>query len=158
MEKVDQTYDLEKIKLEIKGLENTLGWTKETQMYLQTPDGLPYKSQLLRSSPENNKQYTVFTIDQNTEIARYILDNDLYRTRILKLQSCRCYSWHKDRELRMHLAVTTNEKCFIIENERIKHIPSDGSPYIVNTIDKHTAMNCNLTNFDRMHIVGTIRG
>ena len=45
---------------------------------------------------------------------------------------------------------------FIIENEKMQHIPQDGHPYIVNTYDKHTAMNCNPTQFDRIHIVGTI--
>jgi len=156
LEKVAKTYDLEKIKLEIKTLEDTLTWTNDTQMYLQTPDGKPYTSQLFRSSSENNKRYTVFTIDPNTEIARYILENNLYRTRILKLRQGKCYSWHSDKELRMHLAITTNKKCFIIENEKMIHVPADNSPYIVNTIAKHTAMNCNPHEFDRIHIVGTL--
>ena len=156
MEKVNLQYDLVKIKLEIKELEDTLGWLNEKHMYLQTPDGNPYVSQLLRSSPENNKRYTEFVIDPSTEIAKFITENNLYRTRILKLKSGQCYSWHRDKELRMHLAVITNKKCFVIENEKMQHVPDNGHPYIVNTHDKHTAMNCNPIDFDRIHIVGTI--
>ena len=156
MEKVDRLYDIEKIRYEFRELVDTLGWLNEKHIYLQTPDGKPLESQLHRSSPKRNKKYTNLIIDPNTEIAKFILDNNLYRTRILKLQSGQCYSWHRDKELRMHLAVTTNEKCFVIENEKMQHVPSDGHPYIVNTYDKHTAMNCNSMQFDRIHIVGTI--
>jgi len=156
VEKVGRLYNLEKIRNEIKELQDTLGWLNEKHIYLQTPDGKPYINQLFRSSPKNNQRYTNLVIDKNTEIAKFIFDNNLYRTRILKLQSGQCYSWHRDRELRMHLAITTNDKCFVIENEKMQHIPQDGYPYIVNTYDKHTAMNCNPTQFDRIHIVGTI--
>ncbi len=158
MEKVDKHYNLEKIRIEIQELQDTLGWMNNKHMYLQTQDGKPLVSQLFRSKPEHNKTYNQLVIDSNTEIAKFITENNLYRTRILKLQSGQCYSWHKDRELRMHLAITTNEKCFVIENEKMQHVPQDGHPYIVNTYDKHTAMNCNPIDFDRIHIVGTIPG
>ena len=156
MEKIDKKYDLEKIKVELNNIINDVGWLNKTHIYLQTPDGLPYKEQLLRSNPENNKRYITLTIKDDTEIARYILENSLYRTRVLKLPTGKCYSWHSDKELRVHLAVTTNDKCFIVENKKLVNVPSDGSPYLINTINKHTAMNCNREDFDRIHIVGTI--
>ncbi len=156
MERVERHYDIEKIRNEIQQLQDTIGWLNDKHMYLQTRDGKPVESQLFRSKPEHNKTYNKLVIDENLEISKFILENNLYRTRVLKLQAGQCYSWHRDRELRMHLAIITNEKCFIIENKTMQHVPQDGHPYIVNTYDKHTAMNCNPTQFDRIHIVGTI--
>ena len=48
----------------------------------------------------------------------------------------------------------TNEHCLIILNNEIKHYPADGSYYLVDTTQYHTAVNASIHN--RIHIVGVV--
>jgi hypothetical protein len=83
-----------------------------------------------------------------------IKDLKMYRTRIMKLKSKTCYSYHKDLSKRIHIPIQTNENCFIIIDKKIEHLPADGNYHVVDTTQYHTALNASF--LDRIHLVGII--
>jgi len=80
---------------------------------------------------------------------------NMYHTRVLLLKPKVCYSIHNDRSKRIHIPVYTNEKCWVIVNKEIMHLPADGNYYEIDTTQQHTALNGSWE--DRIHIVGCIR-
>lgn len=148
-------YNIKQIKEEIKELEASVGWGDRNQMSLQSPDGSfrtgDGKIEYHEGWAETD--FTSLNIDDDWEISRFIKDNDLYRTRIMKLQPRECYSYHWDRTPRVHLAVITHENCFISIDDKLTHVPADGNAYWIDTRKNHTAMNCTL-DLERIHIVG----
>ena len=83
-----------------------------------------------------------------------IKDLNLYRTRVMNMKSKSCYTIHRDWTKRIHIPVITNEHCFLIVNNEIKHYPADGNHYLVDTTQLHTAVNASREN--RIHIVGVV--
>jgi hypothetical protein len=83
-------------------------------------------------------------------------DMKMYRTRILKLHSFDCYSYHYDLSKRIHIPITTNKKCMFIIDDIVYRFPADGSVYLVDTTKFHTAINANREDFIRIHIVGCV--
>jgi hypothetical protein len=64
-----------------------------------------------------------------------------------------CLSWHVDDTKRIHYPIKTQEGCFMIIEEEIKHLPQH-TWWLTNTLVKHTAMNASLE--DRVHLVVTL--
>lgn len=149
------SYNIEEIKEEIDELEAFVGWGDRNQMSLQSPDGSfrTGDGKIEYHEGWSETDFTALNIDDDWEIARFITDNNLYRTRIMKLKPRECYSYHFDRTPRVHLAVDTHEHCFISINNMLQHVPADGNAYWIDTRQYHTAMNCTL-DFERIHIVG----
>ncbi len=148
-------YDIEKIKKEIDVLIDEHGWHNNSQLSLQSPDGNFHTG---NGKIEWNPGYKEEDFKQiNTpidwEITKFILQEELYRTRIMKLKPKECYSWHRDRTTRAHLVIETTENCFMLIDKDVMHIPANGKPYLLDTTKFHTAMNCTL-DFDRIHLVG----
>lgn len=79
----------------------------------------------------------------------------LGRVRIMKSDPKTCLSWHKDYHPRVHYPMKTQEGCFMIIEEEVKHLPQNTWWY-TNTTVKHTAMNA--SKEDRLHLVATILG
>ena len=145
-------YDLDIIKKELKSLPNY-----DTQLYLQgdTPDmdaNEPIKNYLLVDETENDFNVPLFDIPYINSILK---ENNLVRTRIMKMKPKTCYYWHHDKTKRLHIPIETHEHCFLLlDNDRI-HLPADGTAYEVDTTVNHTALNC--SKVDRIHIVGVIK-
>lgn len=148
-------YNIDKVRLEIDMLTDEHGWGNRNQLSLQSPDGnfetgdgkIEYHPGMAETD------FTSLNLDPDWEISKFISDNNLYRTRIMKLLPKQCYSYHWDRTPRVHLAVDTHEHCFISIDDKLVHVPSDGYAYWIDTRKYHTAMNCTL-DFERVHIVG----
>lgn len=160
MIRIDNKYNLEKIRAEIDELLAVHDLIKGSQLMLQSPAGDNWYDIRAPYQIHPDLRETDFKIPntpQDWEITRFITDNGICRTRLLKLKARECYTWHKDVGHRMHLAVHTNDKCFFVEHGQLQNIPSDGYPYIVDVGDYHTAMNCSDYEFDRIHLVGVIR-
>ena len=83
-----------------------------------------------------------------------IKDLNLYRTRVMNMEPKTCYTLHRDPEKRIHIPVITNNNCFLIINNEIKHYPADGNYYLTDTTQLHTAVNASRKN--RIHIVGVV--
>ena len=144
-------YDLELIKKEL----NTLP-EYDTQLYLQgdTPDMIadePIKNYLLVDETEKDFWVPLFDIPYINSIMK---DNNLVRTRIMKMKPKTCYYWHHDKTKRLHIPIQTHEHCFLLlDNDRI-HLPADGTAYEIDTRLNHTALNC--SKIDRIHIGGVL--
>ena len=159
MIKVENTYNLQRIQIEVDWIIKKQGWNSN-QIALQSPDG-EFKTGsddelgLNSTNGENfkEKDFNKPNTPEHWEITKLIKDNNLYRTRLLLINPRACYSYHVDFTKRIHLAVTTHPHCFIIINEEIQHIPADGNAYLIDTTNPHTALNASLSH-DRIHIVG----
>lgn len=154
MKKIDKAYNLQTIQLEIDFIVNNVGWF-DSQIALQSTDGKTWNDGLSKSSGKNFKEtdYNVLNTKPHWELTKFITENNLYRTRILKLSPKNCYTYHQDWTKRVHLAVITHPFCFLIENDQLIHIPADTHPYLVDTIQPHLALNASL-DCERVHVVG----
>jgi hypothetical protein len=158
MVKLESAYDLQTIQLEINFVINNYGWWNDTQISLQSPDG-NWHSGVGESSNSGFKEtdFTKLNTSPHWELTRFIKENNLYRTRIMKLDPKKCYSYHQDWTPRVHLAVNTHPFCFLVVDKEIFHVPADGHPYLIDTTKPHTALNASV-NTERIHIVGCIKG
>ena len=75
-------------------------------------------------------------------------------SRVLILESKRCYTLHKDISKRIHIPIETNDRCFFVLDDEVIKMPADGSVYEVDTTKMHTFVNASPT--PRIHIVGTL--
>lgn len=95
---------------------------------------------------------TLFDMPYTNKI---IKDLKMFRTRVMKLKSHSCYSYHKDQTPRIHIPLITNDKCFFILDKEII-ILQPGQTYYIDTRIPHTALNGSPIPFDRIHIVGCV--
>lgn len=72
--------------------------------------------------------------------------------RLLKLESSESYTAHADPDDRIHLAITTNPYCYLmdLDNEKMYHLPVDGEFWSMNTGVMHVA--CNFGGRPRIHL------
>ena len=146
-------YDLELIKKELKRLPKY-----EKQLYLQG-----YSKEM---DPEEGADkgydvdhtehtYNIPLFDDIPYINNIIKQNNLVRTRLMKMRPQSCYLWHADKTKRLHIPVYTHSHCFLLVDEDRIHLPADGTAYVVDTTKNHTALNC--SKIDRIHIVGALQ-
>lgn len=147
-------YDLEIIKREIDSLPKY-----DNQLYLQgsSKDMDPFQptigqNYLIVDKNEISYNIPLFDIPYINNILK---ENDLVRTRIMKMKPKTCYYWHADKTKRLHIPVYTHAHCFLLVDEDRIHLPADGTAYVVNTTKNHTALNC--SKIDRIHIVGAYK-
>ena len=91
---------------------------------------------------------------KNTYIAEIIrtLPMNFGRVRIMNMRPRAVYSFHKDTEIRYHLALITNPNAWIIYRDKPPyHIPADGHLYSMDATKRHTAIN--LGDESRVHLV-----
>tara|TARA_R110000772_G_C13308970_1_gene439682 strand:- start:5815 stop:6300 length:486 start_codon:yes stop_codon:yes gene_type:complete len=161
MKKLDNKYDLDKIRHELTVLyeEYEIYFDLIGQILIQSPNGDNWTDIRAPYKIDPDLRETDF-IKPNTpddwEMTRFMLETDVCRTRVLRLKPRECYSWHRDVGDRLHLAVDTHEACFFIEDGNMRHIPSDGHPYKVDVSLPHTALNGSL-DIIRTHLVGVLR-
>jgi hypothetical protein len=75
------------------------------------------------------------------------------RVRIMKSKSKTCLTWHVDSTPRIHFPIKTQEGCFMIIEDEVKHLPQQ-TWWHTNTILHHTAFNG--SKEDRIHLVAVI--
>lgn len=87
----------------------------------------------------------------------------LGRVRLMRMPPRSCYSFHQDKEPRLHIAIQTHENAYLLVDDdtglrswKIK-IPSNGAVYWVNTQRTHTAMNTDANRY-RVHLVANVIG
>lgn len=104
-------------------------------------------------APYKEKDFNVpiFDMPYTNSIIR---DLKMFRTRLMRLKSKECYTYHWDHKKRLHVPLITNEKCFFIVDKELLQLPADGKSYVVDTTKMHTAINASWE--DRLHLVGVI--
>ena len=152
--KIDKEYNLQSILIEMNHVISKHGWNGN-QISLQSLNGNDWHEGNGTVGNKKETDYTVLNTPEHWELTKFIKENNLYRTRIMKISPKTCYSYHADKSPRIHLAVITNPHCFLAVDKELFHIPANGNPYLVDTRKPHTALNC---TFDchRIHIVGCI--
>lgn len=75
---------------------------------------------------------------------------EIGRVRLIRSKPKTCLSWHVDRTARLHFPINTQEGCFMIIQDEIKHLPRN-TWWHTNTLTHHTALNGSWE--DRVHLV-----
>ena len=94
---------------------------------------------------------TKFEIIYNELSKKYILG----RVRIMQSRPSSCLSWHRDQEERIHFPIKTQEGCFMVIENEIKHLEQN-KWYYTKTLNYHTAFNGSKEK--RIHLVANILG
>ena len=94
---------------------------------------------------------TMFETVYNQLDLRY----NLGRVRLMKSNSKTCLSWHVDFQPRLHYPLKTQDGCFMIIEDEVKHLPKY-EWWMTDTLREHTAFNA--SKEDRIHLVATILG
>jgi hypothetical protein len=78
---------------------------------------------------------------------------NLGRVRIMKSKPKTCLSWHVDSSPRIHYPIKTQEGCFMVIDNEVKHL-TESTWWLTNTTVPHTAFNS--SKEDRIHLVMVI--
>lgn len=77
------------------------------------------------------------------------------RVRLMKSLPKTCLSWHSDSSMRLHYPVSTQDGCFMLVEDEVKHLGQE-QWWMVDTRANHTAMNA--SKKERIHLVAVILG
>lgn len=72
------------------------------------------------------------------------------RVRIMNSRPKTCLTWHNDDTQRIHYPIKTQEGCFMVVQDEVKHLQQN-KWYFVDTLVPHTAFNGSTE--ERMHLV-----
>ena len=81
---------------------------------------------------------------------------NMFRTRHVSIPANYCYDYHNDATPRIHIPLQSNEDCFMVIDDNVYRMPSNGDVYKVNTTKKHLALNASYHGFIRTHLIGNI--
>lgn len=143
--------DVDLILLE---LENLPEYDDQVMLQGVTEGGDPFYG--IGRSKESNHEEKCFTVP----LFDFKYTNDIiqklgmYRTRVMRLKPQTCYTYHRDRTMRMHIPLVTNDKCMFIIDDVVCRFPADGRSHLIDTTLRHTAINASLE--ERIHIVGCV--
>lgn len=107
--------------------------------------------------------YTNYIIDLLKEIEIHVPNLELSRIRIAVLRPHMEQSayWHKDgdandsKNFRLHIPIITNNKCNFEYEDQKRHLPADGSIYLLDVSQTHRVTN--LSNEDRYHLIADVK-
>lgn len=94
---------------------------------------------------------TVFEEMYNTVKSKYKIG----RVRLMMNMPKSSMSWHTDWNIRLHYPIKTQEGCFMVIDDEVKHLEANQWT-LTNTILKHTAFNASLEY--RIHFVVSVFG
>ena len=140
--------DIDHILLELDSLPKY-----DTQLSLQVAEGGTGGEGKLMNLNNQEKDFNIFAYDLPYTNS-IIKDLGMYRTRVMRIHSKTCYSYHQDPTMRIHIPLITNDKCFMVIDDKVIRYPADGNHYIVDTTKMHTAVNASWE--ERIHIVGCV--
>lgn len=107
---------------------------------------IPGKSLVLNQTNGNllSGNYETLLEFKNTPLGN-LLDSlgDIGEARLLKLEAAESYTAHTDPDDRIHLVITTNPHCYLIdlENKKMYHLPVNGELWNMDTGVEHVAVN-----------------
>ena len=115
----------------------------------------------LKKMTRNTSDYTILNktlqsspladiFDVAKEVA-YKAGRNIGRIRLMRLKPKTCLSLHVDLdEWRLHIPLNTNPGAFFVVNNRVLRMPKQGSLYLLNTRDPHTAVNASFQIRDHL--------
>jgi hypothetical protein len=168
IEKTNLFFDIENLKKECFNLIDQYK-LKQNQICLMHSDicidkwhdgvGSLYRKIIENKSKIIKKEYEYNIINEQIKDSyiEYVLKQitqtyTIFRARFMVMPPRFCYSWHKDFDKRLHIAIQTNKNCRMVFEEKSYHIPSDGFLYDMNTTLYHSAFNGD-DQLNRIHLV-----
>lgn len=136
-------------------LELTLLPEFDKQIMLQGVEGIDDPNYGIGFFKDNDHDESAFNVDLYPNLTytnKVIRDLGMTRTRIMKMQSKTCYSYHRDMTPRIHIPLITNPNCFFVIEDEVVRLPADGNHYLIDTTKRHTFVNASWE--ERIHIVG----
>lgn len=167
MEKLSYVFDLNTLKEECLNLIDREGLDeKRNQLSLKHPEGATedlwhiglgsFRTEKALANM-TQKDFTVLNKDLHETYIEKVYktiaaDYKIGRFRIMALPGQKCMTLHYDATQRIHIPLLTNENCLMIIEDRVYHMPADGSAYFTDTFKRHAALNANW-DFLRIHLV-----
>lgn len=106
--------------------------------------------------PDEETKYTVPLYPELTHTNKLIKSLGLHRSRFMTLEHKRCYTIHKDPSKRIHLPLQTTDRCIFVFLKGTNYHLQEGKLYLVDTTQKHTAINGSKEKMKRLHLVGCV--
>lgn len=156
------TFNHQELLREVKSLESFYRMNPYEQISLQAPYENSDPNEWIRktngrvSKLEYKEEEYVYPLFNYQLINHYIKKYNMYRTRIMNIQTKRCLSYHYDFQKRIHFPLVTNAKCMMIVDDKVYRLEV-GKIYLVDTTKMHLAINGNKNQFHRIHIVGCVK-
>ena len=144
--------DIERILLELELLPQY-----KNQISLQTVEGETdpnYGTGQLNNLKHKEEDFNIPLFPQLKYVNSIIKKLKMFRTRVMRMSSKTCYSYHKDPSQRIHIPLITNENCFFVIDDKVSRYPADGNYYLIDTTKKHTFVNASFEK--RIHIIGGV--
>jgi hypothetical protein len=97
--------------------------------------------------------YKILPELENTPIGNFLTElGDIGEARLLVLESGETYTAHTDPDDRLHLVISTNPDCYLIDLDKLHmyHLPVDGHIWNMDTGVRHVA--CNFGGKPRVHL------
>lgn len=173
-------FDLEKLQTEVTSILDKITITQDNQISLvyrdnhkencwmdgiSTPFEFDENRLPIKDKDGNNirryKEEEFKNINEElkeTEIANVYNTLGTYfnvtRYRIALLPPKKCYGWHTDEEVRLHIPIFTTPGSFLITDDGIaSHLPADGHSYLFRANNSyHTAINSDYLK-NRIHLL-----
>ena len=172
MYKLDKQYNIDKILEEFNTIVCDIGWDPSAPKYwnsitLQSPNGDIFHQDCRADNfyvdvnndksvdfNRDNESYKTLNIPADWELSKFIVENNLTRTKLISIMPTFCYKVHTDWTNRIQMALVTDPNCYYIEEGISYHIPVDGYGYVTETTKPHTAINA--SHKDRIHVIGCV--
>lgn len=171
VQELEVKFNIVKLRAELKSLRE-LNDFKETNQLSLTHSGKysDPKDQMydgIGSLYDRNTDAIVGTEDAYTQLCDNIVGtyweevintvtalspNPIGRIRLMLLNPKTCYSWHQDTDdIRYHVPIVTNSKCFIATEQGLWRMNKEGQLYTLVSTVPHTALNASF--YPRIHLV-----
>ena len=169
MYRLDKQYNIDKILEEFKTIVHDIGWDPDAPKHwnsitLQSPNADIFHQDCRADNfyvqdvdksvdyNKDNESYKTLNIPADWELSKFIIENNLTRTKLISIAPEYCYKVHTDWTDRIQMALVTDPSCYYIEEGIPYYIPVDGYGYVTETTKPHTAVNASFNN--RIHVIG----
>ncbi len=114
-------------------------------------------------APDNSRVFEEADFTEFNAVFKDTIFYEIYQSMPFKIGRMRLnflpertvFPMHRDSAARAHIAVETNENCFLISGDaQAHHVPADGNTYVFDTKESHTAFNASRKG--RIHLTMAI--
>lgn len=156
LQQLEEVFDSQKIIEEV----SSYHFRKDNIWFISSEDGKTYsplghdhvRADRNLNQEKHDKLNKIFKGTYIGEIYNKLNDKyDICLGRYMKLYPKKCYTYHRDLTMRIHIPVVTNENCGFIVNDNFYRMPISGQTYLLDTTQKHSALN--MSKEDRIHLV-----
>lgn len=159
-------FNFTKIQTSFKEISNTINFDRETNQIGLTHrrncsdklyDAVGRAIHPEEEFTEFNEQFKNTYFYDIYEFLHHRFKFKIGRVRLIKVPKQRCFSWHRDNEVRIHIPINTCYGAFFLfDDNTYIHFPADGGAWLVDTTRFHTSINT--SQEDRIHLLINVYG